>query len=314
MHPPIPTDSILGTIGNTPVIKLQRVVPSNYANVFVKLEAFNPTGSYKDRMALAMIEEAEKRGTLKPGMTVVECTGGSTGSSLAMVCAAKGYRFHVVSSDAFAVEKLKTMQAFGADLEIVRSPTGMITADLIPKMLAVAEEIGSGDDCYLTDQFNNQDSQVGFAEMGEELLLQFPNGFDAFCGAVGTAGMLMGVAGVFRRNLPAARIVALEPALSPVISEGRTGEHHVEGIGVGFIPPLLNENLYDEVRGVSESEARDMCRLLAENEGLLVGVSSGLNIVGALDLARELGPGKKVVTVACDTGLKYLGGDLFGTR
>lgn len=314
MHPPTPADSVLNAIGNTPVVKLNRVTPADSADVFVKLEAFNPTGSYKDRMALAMIDEAEKRGSLRPGMTVVEYTGGSTGSSLAMVCAAKGYRFHVASSDAFAAEKLKTMRAFGAELEIVHSPTGMITPDLIPKVMAVAEKIGAGDDCYRTDQFNNQDSLVGYAGIGRELLHQFPHGIDAFCGAVGTAGMLMGVAGVLRVSLPKTRIVALEPASSPVLTEGSTGEHHVEGIGVGFVPPLLDEDLYDEARAIPETEAREMCRRLAEEEGLLVGTSSGLNIVGALNLARELGPGKTVVTVACDTGLKYLDGNLFGSR
>lgn len=314
MQPPPPVDSTLSAIGNTPVIKLRHVVPENSADVFIKLESVNPTGSYKDRMALAMIEEAEKRGTLRPEMTVVEYTGGSTGSSLAMVCAAKGYRFRVVSSDAFADEKLKTMRAFGAELEIVHSPTGAITPDLIPAMMELAKEIGSRDDCYRTDQFNNRDSVTGYAGIGRELLAQFPDGFDAFCGAVGTGGMLMGVAGVLRASLPDIRISALEPASSPVISGGVAGEHHVEGIGVGFIPPLLDESLYDEARGIQEAEAREMCRRLAKEEGVLVGVSSGLNVAGALQLARELGPGKAVVTVACDTGLKYLAGDLFGEQ
>jgi cysteine synthase len=313
MHPPAPVDSVLDAIGNTPVVRLNRVVSANSADVYVKLEAFNPTGSYKDRMALAMITEAEKRGDLRPGMTVVEYTGGSTGSSLAMVCAVKGYRFHVASSDAFAAEKLKTMRAFGADLEIVHSPSGNITPDLIPKVMALAETMSAGDDCYRTDQFNNRDSLVGYAQIGKELLLQFPDGIDAFCGAVGTAGMLMGVAGVLKDALPDARIVALEPKSAPLLTEGRPGEHHVEGIAVGFVPPLLDKNLYDEARTVSESVARNMCRRLAELEGILVGTSSGLNIAGALKLARELGPGKTVVTVACDTGLKYLAGGLYQT-
>jgi cysteine synthase A len=311
MQPPPSVNSVLESIGNTPVVRLKQVVPPGSADVFVKLEGFNPTGSYKDRMALAMIREAEKRGDLRAGMTVVEYTGGSTGSSLAMVCAVKGYRFHVATSDAFAVEKLKTMRAFGADLEIVHSPTGRITPDLIPQVVALAEQMGSGDDKYRTDQFNNRDSLLGYAGIGTELLAQFPEGIDAFCGAVGTAGMLMGVAQVLKDNDPQVRIVALEPASTPMISEGRAGEHHVEGVGIGFIPPLLDANLYDEARGIPEHDAREMCRRLTREEGILVGVSSGLNVVGALELARELGPGKTVVTVACDTGLKYLDGDLF---
>jgi len=309
--PPAPVTSALEAIGNTPVVRLRRIVPPNHADVFVKLEYFNPTGSYKDRMALAMIEQAERRGTLKPGMTVVEYTGGSTGSSLAFVCAVKGYKFHVVSSDAFAPEKLKTMCAMGAQLDIIHSPSGNITADLIPKLMARAEELGKNDDCYMTDQFNNRDALIGYEQIGEELLHQFPRGITAFCGGVGVGGMLMGVARVLKGAEPTTRIVALEPASSPIITEGRSGEHHIEGLGVGFVPPLLDRSLYDEARGVPESAAREMCRRLAKEEGLFVGTSSGLNVVAALALASELGPDKTVVTVACDTGLKYTAGDLF---
>ena len=309
---PTPVKSALEAIGNTPVVQLQHIVPSNHASVFVKLEYFNPTGSYKDRMALAMIEQAEQRGTLRAGMTVVEYTGGSTGSSLAFVCAVKGYKFHVVSSDAFAPEKLKTMSALGAQLDIIVSHSGNITSDLIPKLIARAKEIGVNDDCYMTDQFNNKDSLLGYEKIGEELLHQFPQGIEAFCGGVGIGGMLMGVARVLKRTNPQTRIVALEPASSPVLSEGRAGEHHVEGLGVGFVPPLLDNTLYDEARGIHEAEARDMCRRLAKEEGLLVGTSTGLNVVAAVNLASELGPDKSVVTVACDTGLKYMAGDLFG--
>jgi cysteine synthase len=309
---PAPMTSALDAIGNTPVVRLQRIVPSNHAAVFVKLEYFNPTGSYKDRMALAMIEQAEQRGTLRAGMFVVEYTGGSTGSSLAFVCAVKGYRFQVVSSDAFAPEKLKTMSALGAQLEIIPSPSGKITSDLIPKLMARAKELGASENCYMTDQFNNQDSLLGYEKIGEELLHQFPQGIAAFCGGVGIGGMLMGVARVLKSQAPSTRIVALEPASSPILSEGRSGDHHVEGLGVGFVPPLLDRTLYDEARGVSEFEAREMCRRLAEEEGLLVGTSTGLNVVAAIELAKELGPNKTVVTVACDTGLKYMAGDLFG--
>jgi cysteine synthase len=302
--------SVLETIGNTPLVKLRKVVPEESADVYVKLEFFNPTGSYKDRMALAMIEEAEKRGDLKSGMTVVEYTGGSTGSSLAFVCTVKGYPFKVVSSDAFAQEKLDTMRAFGANLTIVPSQGGKITPDLIPRLIEKAKTYAAEPNTYFTNQFHNADSLKGYEKIGEELLQQLPE-IDAFCGSVGTAGMAMGVGSVLRRESPATRIFIFEPASSAVISTGQPGSHHVEGIGVGFIPPLLKKESYDEARGIDETQARIMARRLAKEEGLFVGISSGLNVAGALQLARELGSGRSVVTVACDTGLKYLAGDLF---
>jgi len=311
MHPPLPVATTLDAIGNTPVVQLQRLTPPDSAAVYVKVESVNPTGSYKDRMALAMIEEAEERGALTKDLTVIEYTGGSTGSSLAFVCAAKGYRFHAVSSDAFAASKLNTMRAFGAELTIVHSPSGNISGELIQEMISVAATIVAQGGYYQTDQFNNRDSLVGYAGIGRELLAQFPEGIDAFCGAVGTAGMLMGVSGVLKDHAQDTRIVALEPASAPAITEGRSGQHHVEGIGVGFVPPLLDTDLYDEARAIDEAIARTTCRQLARQEGLLVGTSAGLNIAAALDLARELGSGKIVVTVAPDTGLKYLDEHLF---
>jgi cysteine synthase len=244
-------------------------------------------------------------------MTVVEYTGGSTGSSLAFVCAVKGYPFRVVSSDAFAQEKLLTMRAFGARLDIVPSDGGQITPDLIPRMVRRAQELAGAGDTYFTDQFRNADSLEGYAQIGHELLQQVTGGIDAFCAGVGTAGMLTGVARVLRRAGPAIKVVALEPATSAVLSTGHAGSHRIEGIGVGFVPPLLDKTLYDESRGIDEAEAREMARRLAAEEGLFAGTSSGLNVVGALQLARELGPGRTVVTVAVDTGLKYLNGDLF---
>jgi cysteine synthase len=279
--------------------------------VFVKLEYFNPTGSYKDRMARSLIEEAERRGALKPGMTVVEASGGSTGSSLAFVCAMKGYPFHVVTSNAFAQEKLKTMSAFGANVDIVHSPTGKITADLIPAMIERARAFGAAGDCYMADQFNNRDSLLGYELIGIELVQQFAGGISAFCGAVGIAGMVMGVSRILKAANPTTRVVILEPASSPLVSEGWAGAHHVEGIGIGFLPPLLDGALYDEARAISEHAGREMCRRLAKEEGLLVGTSTGLNVVAAIELARELGPEATVVTVASDTGLKYLNGTLF---
>ncbi|WP_428034161.1 PLP-dependent cysteine synthase family protein [Amphritea sp.] len=310
--PPQPVNNALDAIGNTPVVKLNRVVPDGSADVYLKLEYFNPTGSYKDRMAKTLIEEAEKRGTLKPGMSVVEASGGSTGSSLAFVCSVKGYPFQVVTSDAFAQEKLKTMQAFGATVHIITSPSGKIHADLIPSMIRRMHEIEKEGHCYLTDQFNNRDALLGYEQIGTELLQQFPKGIAAFCGAVGVAGMVMGVARILKDADAHTQIVVLEPASSPIISKGYAGEHHVEGTGVGFIPPLLDKTLYDEARGIAEEDARKMCRRLAQEEGLLVGTSAGINVVAAIALAGELGPGKTVVTVACDTGLKYMAGSLFG--
>jgi cysteine synthase A len=303
--------STLDAIGGTPVVRLRRLVGPESADVLVKLEYFNPTGSYKDRMALSMIEEAERRGDLRPGQMVVEYTGGSTGSSLAYVCAVKGYPFTVVSSDAFAREKLQTMRAFGANLVIVPSQGGLITPDLIPRMQRLAREIAEREGAYQTDQFYNRDALVGYGKIGEELLAQAGGPIDAFCGAVGVGGMLMGVATALRAGGSAAKIVALEPAGSPVLTTGRAGTHHVEGTGVGFVPPLLKEGGYDEARAIDEDEARAMARRMAREEGIFAGVSSGLNVVGALALARELGPGKTVVTVAVDTGLKYLASDLF---
>lgn len=309
---PSKAPSILEAIGNTPLVRLNRVVPPNSADVFVKLEYYNPTGSYKDRMALAMIEEAEKRGDLRAGMAIVEYTGGSTGSSLALVCAVKGYRLRVVSSDAFAKEKLDTMRAFGAELTIVPSQGGMITPDLTPRMIERAREITESGPSYFTNQLENPDAAKGYEPVGRELLEQIDGPVHAFCASVGTAHLLMGVAHVLRRRDPSTRIVALEPASAPMISQGVGGTHHVEGIGIGLLPPLLDKAYYDQARGIEEEAARRMAWRLAREEGVFAGTSSGMNVSGACDLARELGPGHTVVTVAVDTGLKYLAGDLFG--
>ncbi|WP_128545913.1 PLP-dependent cysteine synthase family protein [Larkinella soli] len=304
-------DDALQAIGNTPVVRLNKVVGPDSAEVFVKLEYYNPTGSYKDRMAMAMIGEAERSGALKPGMTVVECTGGSTGTSLAFVCAVKGYRFQVVTSDAFAPEKLRTMRAFGADLVIVPSQGRKITPDLIPTMRERARELAQRPDAFFTDQINNPNSIRGYRRIGEELLAQLNRPIDAFCAAVGTAGMLMGVSTALREAGQTTRVVALEPASAPLLSEARPGPHRVEGIAIGIVPPLLSSTAYDEVRTVEESEARDMARRLAREEGIFAGISSGLNILAAVRLGQELGPGHTVVAVACDSGMKYLAGDLF---
>jgi len=303
--------SVLQAIGRTPLMRLVRVVPPGSAEVLVKLESINPTGSYKDRMALAMIEGAETRGTLRPGMRVVEFTGGSTGSSLAMVCAAKGYRFVALSSDAFAREKLLTMTAFGAELRMIASDGGKVTPALFERFRAEIAKLAAEPDTFWTDQFHNTDALNGYADIGRELYEQADGRVDVFCGAVGTGGMLAGVARALREAGSRARIVALEPTESPAMTQGRGGAHRVEGIATGSIPPHVAARPYDDARAIDESAARDMARRLARDEGLLVGTSSGLNIAAAVQLARELGPGKVIATVAVDSGLKYLAGDLF---
>ena len=302
----------LEAIGNTPIVKLNKVVPDHAADVWMKLEGGNPTGSYKDRMALAIIEGAEIRGDLKQGMTVVEYTGGSTGSGLAFVCAVKGYEFHVVSSDAFAKEKLDTMRAFGAKLEVIHSPSGKINSNLINQMIDRAKELATKDDYFFSDQLNNADIIKGFEKMGREILEQIDGSIDAFTCSVGTAGAFMGVSNILLDSDKDTKTVALEPASAPYYSKNQSdGDHHVEGIGLGFELPLLDKNNYHEARGIDESEAREMAKLLASEEGIFGGTSSGLNVVGAIQLAEELGKGKTVVTIAVDTGLKYLTGNLF---
>lgn len=307
----IADDGVSGTVGSTPLVALQRLVPPGSGRVLVKLEQFNPTGSYKDRMAVAIIAAAEASGRLQPGMTVVECTGGSTGTALAFVCAAKGYRLKVVSSDAFASEKLRSMRAFGADLELIASDGGKATPDLVPRMMARAAELAKQPGHFWSDQFHNPDALIGYEPLGDEVIEQTGGQVTAFCAAVGTAGMLMGAARAIRERAPSCKVVALEPASSPILTAGRAGAHRVEGISVGIVPPLLDKALYDEARTVAEEDARATARALAREEGLLVGLSSGLNVFAALQLARELGPDSTVVTVAVDTGLKYLAGDLF---
>jgi cysteine synthase A len=297
--------ALLGAIGSTPVVQLRRLAGPDGGEVWLKLESANPTGSYKDRMALAMIEGAERSGRLQPGQPVVEYTGGSTGSSLAFVCAVKGYPLRIVTSDAFSPEKLETMQAFGAELEIIPSPEG-ITADLLPRMMERAAEIVVEVDGYPTDQFNNTDMIDGYDELGSELADQLDGRVDAFCAYVGTAGHFLGVTRALRRKVPHVHRTVIEPGESPVISEGRAGTHHIEGGGVGFWPPLLEEDDFDEVFAVPEADAFATAARAARVEGLLCGPSTGANIAVALRLAERLGPGSRVATTNVDSGLKYL--------
>ena len=304
--------NILDTIGNTPIVKLQKMVPKGSGEVYVKLEANNPTGSKKDRMALAMIEGAEKRGILKKGMSVVEYSGGSTGAGLALVCGIKGYRFRLITADVFGKEKIGLMKALGADLEIIESDNGKITKELISKMINRASEISNEPGTFFTDQLNNSDVIEGFVPLGDEIRQQLDKNVDAICDTIGTAGTLMGIAKSFKSVGSNCKIVALEPASSPILSKGIRGAHNVEGVGLGFIPAIYNSKYIDNVITIEESTARRTCKDLAIKEGIFCGTSSGMNVAGALQLSEELGPKSRVVAVACDTGLKYLSDGLFG--
>jgi cysteine synthase A len=300
----------LAAIGNTPVVRLDRVVEPGMGEVWVKLESANPTGSYKDRMALAMIEGAERSGRLRPGQTVVEYTGGSTGSSLALVCSMKGYPLRIVSSDTFAAEKIRTMRAFGADVELLPSPEG-ITPTLIPRMRARAAEIAAEIGAYQTDQFNNTDMIDGYLALGRELLEQLHGRIDAVCLYVGTAGCFLGTTRAIREQLPDLHRVVVEPAESAVLSGREPGTHRIEGGGIGFVPPQLSPDDFDEVIAVSTVDASAMARRAAREDGIWSGRSTGANIVAALTLARRLGDGARVATIQVDSGLKYLSGELY---
>ena len=306
--------STLGAVGNTPLVELTNIVPAGAARVLVKLEYLSPTGSYKDRMALSMIERAEQRGTLKQGMTVVEYTGGSTGISLAFVCAVKGYACRIVTNDAVALEKRRAMEIFGAKLDVLKSEGGKLTPDLVPRMMDRAREIAAESPSYATDQMRNPDMVAGYEPIGEELLRQIDGDIHTFCAAVGTAGMLMGAGRALERGSPRTRIVAFEPSTSAVLSGDTPGTHGVEGIAPGFVPPQFDRSLVSEVRRVDEAEGRRVAWLLAQREGIFAGTSTGLNVAGATALAKEIGAGHTVVTVAVDSGFKYLAGDLYASE
>jgi len=302
----------LSAIGNTPVVRLARMADDACAEVWVKMEAANPTGSYKDRMALAMIEAAEADGRLRPGQLVVEYTGGSTGSSLAFVCAVKGYPLRIVSSDAFAEEKIRTMRAFGAEVELIPSPDG-ITPDLIPSMMRRAAEIAAQTGAFATDQFSNTDMVEGYRRLGEELLDQLAGAppIGVFCSYVGTAGCFLGASRALAAVLPGLHRAVVEPAESAVLSGRPPGTHHIEGGGIGQRPPQLGLADYDEVIAIPEARAFQTARQAARDEGIFSGPSTGANLAAALDIARRLGPGHRVVTVQVDSGLKYLSGPLY---
>src|SRR5262245_58900897 len=302
---------VLSAIGNTSIVHLRRVVPPGCADVFVKLEWENPTGSMKDRMAHAVISQAEQDGRLKPGGTVIEYTGGSTGASLALVCTAKGYRIHIVSSDAFSREKLDQMRALGAVLTLVPSESGLTTKKLILDMIEKSREMSREPGTYWTNQLENQDSISGYETLGEEIWSQTGGEIDAFVHSVGTAASLRGVATVLKQYKPGVRIVAVEPAESAVLSGGEAGPHKIEGVGIGYTPPLWEPALVDEIVAVTTGDAKAMARRLAREEALFAGTSSGANVLAALQVAQRLGPGAKVVTLIADSGLKYLSTDVY---
>ena len=301
----------LAGIGNTPLVELVRVVPEGSARVMVKLEFANPTGSMKDRMARTAIEGAIRDGRLLPGDTVVEYTAGTTGISLAFVCAALGYPLHIVFSDAFSVEKRRTMRAFGATVEDVPSENGQINEKLIKSMITRAGEVAAEPGRWWCDQLNNHDAIAGYVPLGEEIWVQTDGRVDAFVHAVGTAHSIHGAAGAIRAHGTALHVTAVEPAESAVLSGGVTGSHKIEGIGIGFIPPLWEPDQVDEIQTVATDEAIAMARRLAREEGLFAGASSGANVVAALRVAARLGPEATVITILCDSGLRYLSTDLY---
>jgi cysteine synthase A len=305
--PGLPRD-VLDLIGNTSLVALRRIAPKNGARILVKLESENPTGNMKDRMALAIVAAAEKDGRLKPGGAVVEYTGGSTGVSLALVCAVKGYPLHIVSSDAFAQEKLDHMRILGAKLTVVPSDGGRQTEALTRALIERARGIQKETSAFWTDQLNNPDPIPAYRKMAEEIWAQTEGRIDGFVHGVGTAASLRGNAEGLRRRNPSVMIIAVEPAESPVLAGGKSGGHQIDGIGVGLMPPLWRKEIADRIELVSTADARAMALRLAREEGLFAGTSSGANVVAALRFAETLGRDATVVTVMVDTGMKYLRG------
>ena len=308
----MPAHSILDAIGNTPLVELRRIVPTGSARIVAKLESANPTGSMKDRLARAIVQGAAGRGLLPPGGTIVEYTAGTTGVSLAFVARALGYKAHFVYSDAFSEEKGRTMRAFGADITDVPSTDRKITRDLVNAMIATASEISTRPAHWFSDQLKNEDGAAGYADLGEELWRQTAGRIDALVHAVSTAHSLHGTSRALRRHRNDLLVVAVEPRESAVLSGGPAGSHQIEGIGVGFLPPLWNRSEVDEILAVSTAEAKAMARRLAEEEAIFAGTSTGANVVAALRVAERLGSGATVATLIVDSGLRYLSTDVFG--
>jgi cysteine synthase A len=303
--------NILQAIGNTSLVRLRNVVPPGCAQVFAKLEWENPTGSMKDRAAQAMISRAEEEGRLRSGDVIVEYTGGSTGISLALICIAKGYHLQIITSDAFSQEKLNQMAAFGAELTVIPSEGGLTTKKLILDMIEAARELSKRPHTYWTDQLNNLDSITGYYPLAEEIWSQTNGTIDAFVHCVGTAASSRGVATVLKRHNPKIKVIVVEPAESAVLLGGQPGPHKIEGVGIGYTPPLWEPSLVDEIIAVKTEEAKAMTRRLAREEGLFAGTSSGANVVAAIRVAERLGPDAKIVTLMVDSGLKYLSTDVY---
>ncbi len=297
---------ILHCIGNTSLLALRNVVPANGSRILLKLENENPTGSMKDRMALAMIEAAEADGRLETDGSVVEYTGGSTGVSLSLICAVKGYPLHIVTSDAYTREKLDHMKILGARLEIVHSESGRTTEKLTRDMIEAARVIAEQTGSFWTDQLNNHDQFAAYYKLAEEIWIQTDGQIDGFVQSVGTAASLRGTAEGLRRHHEQIRIVAVEPSESPVLSGGRPGAHKIDGVGAGFVVPLWQQGIADQIETVSTEESVAMTTRLAREEGLFAGTSTGANVIAALRLAEQLGPEATIVTIMCDTGMKYL--------
>ena len=302
--------NVLDAIGDTSIVRLGKVTPPG-CRVFAKLEWENPTGSMKDRMALAVISRAEADGRLLPGGTVIEYTGGSTGTSLALVAAARGYRIRIVTSDAFSQEKRDHMAALGAEIILVPSEGGRTTKKLILDMIEKARTLSADPGTFWTNQLSNQDSIAGYHPLGEEIWAQMGGRVDAFVHCVGTAASLRGVAQVLKKHNPRVRIVAVEPAESPVLGGGEPGPHKIEGVGVGYVPPLWDPSIVDEIVPVATADAKEMTRRLAKDEALFAGTSSGANVLAAIRVAGKLGPEANVVTLMADSGLKYLSTDVY---
>lgn len=303
--------NVIESIGNTPLVPLRKVVPPGSARIVAKLEWANPTGSMKDRMARSAIEAAEAAGRLGAGGTVVEYTSGTTGISLALVCAAKGYKANIVFSDAFSEEKRITMQALGAQITDVPSDDKKITEKLIKAMIETARQISARPGHWWCHQLNNHDAAAGYGPLGEEIWEQLEGKVDAFVHVVGTAHSIHGVTKAVRRHKPDLHVAAVEPAESAVLSGKPSGSHGIEGIGIGFIPPLWEPQLVDEILTVTTDEAKAMARRLAREEGLFAGTSSGANAVASLRVAERLGSGATVATIMCDSGLRYLSTDVY---
>jgi len=298
--------NILNCIGNTSILALRRIIAANGSRILLKLESENPTGSMKDRMALAMIEAPETDGRLSAGGAVVEYTGGSTGVSLSLVCAVKGHPLHIVTSDAFAPEKLEHMKILGAKLQIVPSDSGGMTEKLTKEMIEAARIVAAETGAYWTDQMNNRDQMAAYHMLAEEIWAQTSGEIDGFVQSVGTAASIRGTGDALRQFNGEIKIVAVEPSESAVLSGGKSGAHKIDGIGAGYVVPLWQPEIADHIEQVSTEEARAMVLRLAKEEGIFAGTSTGCNVVAALHFAEQLGSGATVVTIMCDTGMKYL--------